>query len=56
MIAICRRSDALRLLAETKWPTRKLDRHERARHLDWCHWAARSLAELRAEFQAFSSR
>lgn len=49
LMAIGRRSEALRPLAEAERRARKMDRHERAKQSEMYEWAARNLAELLAE-------
>jgi hypothetical protein len=49
LMALGRRSDAMRPLAEAERRAKRMDRQERAKQSDMYDWAARSLAELRAE-------
>lgn len=51
LMAIGRRREALPPLAEAERRAKRMDRQERAKQSDMYDWAARSLAELRAEFQ-----
>ena len=49
LIATGRRAEALAPLAEAEKRAKRMDRHERAKEAEMYDWAARSLAELRAE-------
>lgn len=49
LIAMGRRGEALAPLAEAEKRAKRMDRYERAREAQMYDWAARTLAELRAE-------
>jgi hypothetical protein len=49
LMALGRRSEALRPLSEAERRAKRMDRQERAKQSDMYEWAARNLSELRAE-------
>ena len=49
LMSLGRRAEALAPLSEAERRAKRMDRHERAKQADMYDWAARNLAELRAE-------